>query len=442
MKKSDSMSTKPKTDLTDYIVSKATAPGRYFDDQKKGFCLRVDQSGRKTFLYITKTKQTIVKSEDGKTVLHVYPRKNITVTIGQFPEYKVKEARDRTKQYDILIGKGINPNTESKNQRAANRQAEQQALLEQRSKSMTLTAALEEYISYKASPTGKPSEKKTKNTLSAHTISSYRLTMGKHLKSWLDRPLSEITGEMCDKRYREIAQTSLSSANGAFRGLRAVCNHVIDYYDGTIIEKNPVRKVSWEDLEPREKRISDTDLPAWWAAVQKLENPVYADYFMMLLLTGLRKDEAATMLWENVNFKEKSWTVKNTKNGRNHSLPFTKSVEQLLKRRYEARTNEFVFPSSSKSGHVFDTRYQQQQVTALCGVVFDNHMLRKTFATAAAPLVSELYVKRFLNHHEKSNVTQAHYIHLDELASLQGPLQKIENSLLSISKGKTLSKVK
>lgn len=433
--------THDKQNLTQDLVDGLTVPGRYPHSKVAGFYLNVGNSGKKSYLFVTKMPQ----DKDGK-------RENISIGLGKHPAVTYKEAIIRLSECKALVGRGIHPVRKKKAEREANLIADKLAAEQQRAKSMTVQAALEDYIAYKTSAVkDKSAKKKQKGKLSASTISTYRLTMGKHLKDWLERPLSEITAAECDKKYREIASATLASANNAFRGLRAVCNHIIEYYDGTIIDKNPVRKVSWEDLEPREKRIKDEDLPSWWAANQELSNPVYSDYFTMLLLTGLRKEEAAGLVWDDVKFEDKYWIVRDTKNGRDHSLPFTKHVEQLLKRRRSNRIlgNDFVFPGQPRTTedgqieatHVFDTRYQQNQITGACGVEFDNHMLRKTFATAAGFVDTPAYIlDRFINHHEKNNVAQSHYIILKELKSLQDFLQKVEDRLLSFALPKPSSK--
>lgn len=46
-----------------------------------------------------------------------------------------------------------------------------------------------------------------------------------------------------------------------------------------------------------------------------------ADYLTLLLLTGLRRSEGAQLKWADVDFAEKTLTVRETKNGDDHVLP-------------------------------------------------------------------------------------------------------------------------
>jgi integrase len=44
-------------------------------------------------------------------------------------------------------------------------------------------------------------------------------------------------------------------------------------------------------------------MPAWFKAVRELSNPVLSAYQQGLLLTGARREELATLTWENVDFQ-------------------------------------------------------------------------------------------------------------------------------------------
>lgn len=48
-------------------------------------------------------------------------------------------------------------------------------------------------------------------------------------------------------------------------------------------------------------------LPAWFAAVRQIGNPVIAAYLQAALLTGARREEVAGIRWEDVDFQ---WNTK------------------------------------------------------------------------------------------------------------------------------------
>ena len=143
-----------------------------------------------------------------------------------------------------------------------------------------------------------------------------------------------------------------------------------------------------------------------------------------MLLTGLRRTEAATLTWDQVDFKEKTLTIADTKNGRVHRLPFSDAIEALLERRHEVQESPFVFPSDAERGHLSEPRSAIKRVCELSGVTFTLHDLRRTFITAAERLDIPAYaLKRLMNHKDPNDVTDGYIIF--DVERLRGPIQKI-----------------
>ena len=74
------------------------------------------------------------------------------------------------------------------------------------------------------------------------------------------------------------------------------------------------------------------DLPEFYRAVLALPNPVHRDYLLLLLFTGLRRGEAATLAWTNVDFGQRVIRIPaaRTKAGRKLDLPMSDIVHDLL----------------------------------------------------------------------------------------------------------------
>ena len=89
-----------------------------------------------------------------------------------------------------------------------------------------------------------------------------------------------------------------------------------------------------------------------------LPNPVARDYLLLLLFTGLRRTEAATLRWGDVDFVERviRLPAARTKAGRKLDLPMTDIVRDLLVARRAIGKEEYVFPSDSKSKHISEPR--------------------------------------------------------------------------------------
>jgi integrase len=180
-----------------------------------------------------------------------------------------------------------------------------------------------------------------------------------------------------------------------------------------IIDENPcdVLKKSELDLWSKPKRksriIPADKLKDWYEAVLLLTNHKAKTYLLLLLHTGLRANEALHLEWKNVDFKNDTVTVMDTKNHSNFTTyiptqlkPYLRSLQELT------GNNSFVFPSDNAEGAMAIPRWPLDQVTVKTGIEFSSHDLRRTFATIAeASLLPETIIKRLLNHATDNNVT-------------------------------------
>ena len=149
----------------------------------------------------------------------------------------------------------------------------------------------------------------------------------------------------------------------------------------------------------------------------------------MILLTGLRRQEAATLKWDQVDLIGKILTVLDTKNRDPHTLPLSNFLHELLMLRKQNQTNEYVFPGTGAAGHIIEPRKQMAKVTQLSDIQFTVHDLRRTFITIAESLDIPAYaLKRLLNHKMNNDVT-AGYIVAD-VERLRKPMQLITDYIL------------
>jgi integrase len=69
--------------------------------------------------------------------------------------------------------------------------------------------------------------------------------------------------------------------------------------------------------------IGVEDMPAWYEGLGKV-SAIGSDYLLLVLLTGLRRREAAALRWQDVDLdKSRTLTVHDTNNGRDHVLPLS-----------------------------------------------------------------------------------------------------------------------
>lgn len=275
---------------------------------------------------------------------------------------------------------------------------------------------------------------KTRKDLKENTIKDYNRVMKWAFEDWFSRPITEITKDMVERRHRERGKRSQARANNAMRVLRAIINHARSKFEDAkgnpIIVTNPVERLSqiraWFKVERRQTLIKAHQLAPWYQASLQLNNESTRDYLHFLLFTGLRRSEGAKLSWDEVDFEDRTFTISDTKNGESHTLPFSNFIEDLLKRRFENKQNEFVFPSDSKTGHIIDPQKSLIRIAEISGVKFTLHDLRRTFITIAESQDIPAYaLKQLLNHKDPRDVT-AGYIVMD-VERLRDPMQKVTN---------------
>jgi integrase len=286
---------------------------------------------------------------------------------------------------------------------------------------ITLREALEAYI-------------KTRD-LKPQTIQDMRLAF-KGFHHWMGRPMTEITRDKVALRHRSLGERSQARANLAMRYLRAVFNFAMaEYTDAQgrpILPENPVNRLSqtraWFRVERRRTVIKPHELKPWMQSViMALENTTVRDYLMLVLLTGLRRTEAISLRWQDIDLKWRALTVEDTKNRRAHTLPLSDYLVQMLSERQAKATSDYVFEGTN--GRLSNLRYAKAKVTGRSKVVFCIHDLRRTFATVADALDIPGYaVKALLNHTNANDVT-AGYIVID-VERLRAPMQKITDYML------------
>jgi integrase len=373
----------------------------YYDSELKGFGLRVGFSSK---TYIAETKIN---------------RKTVRVTIGKHGTLAPEQARKLAKEKLAVMGQNINPNAIEKDKRV---------------KAVTLKEIYEDYMA-------------ARKQLKPTTKRDYKSCMEIYFSDWLKKPVIDITRDMIEQRHAHLSERSKARANLAMRFLRALFNFAAEYRDSkghSIVGDNPVRRLSakkiWNRIDRRNNYIQSHELKPWWEAVHTLktdpndqrtqDKETIRDYLLLLLFTGLRREEALTLTWSNVNFKAKTLTVKDTKNRLDHVLPLSTFLFDLLNRRKSLTNSEWVFPGSGKTGRITEPRKQILNVIKISSVQFSSHDLRRTFASIVNKLgdaMSYYTVKRLLNH-KTADVTAGYIQH--DIDKLREAMQRVTNYIL------------
>lgn len=375
------------------IKTGQSAQKKYYDDNLKGFGVRVTSGGTKAFF-----------------VEKLINRKLNRITIGRYPEISPDMARKKATELLGQIAMGKDPVAEKRAQSM---------------REITLNEVFQEYL-------------QTRKTLKSKTINNYTHMIDKAFPTWKNKPILSITKDLISKHHEKLGtEHGEAYANLAMRVLRALFNFAAGQYEDaqgkSLIMENPVRRLSqtraWYRVERRQTYIKPHELEAWYAGLKQIENETLRDYLLLILLTGLRREEAATLKWGNVDLAAKTFTLVKTKNNESHTLPLSEFLYELLIARHEKKINDYVFPGTGAAGHIIEPRKQMAHVTKASGVHFTVHDLRRTFITIAESLdISAYALKRLMNHKMTNDVTAGYII--TDVERLRKPMQLITEYFL------------
>ena len=383
----------------------------YHDTNTIGLSIRVANTGRKTFIVRKKLNN-----------------KDTFSSVGHYPSTTIHQARSKARDILNVIDKGINPNN-----------IRGDVLTKQ---SITLQKVFEDYSI-------------SKHNLASSTLKNYISILDNYLNDWKKKAISEITRDMVEQRHRDITQgkgkfnESTSRANTTMRLIRALFNYAKGQYEDSrgepLFVHNPVDRIThnkgWNKEKIRQGVVHKYDLKKWYEGVMKLplqednvsrntSAEVVRDFLIFVMFSGLRRNEVLEMKWSDIDFKNHSFTIEDTKNNESHSLPLNFKLDEVLERRKNDSGNPYIFQGFKPNGHLHPPKRQLERARELCGGHFTNHDIRRTFETTANRLAFSQYtLKKLVNHKNTRDVT-GRYIVLD-IEELREPMKMIAEELWS-----------
>jgi integrase len=365
----------------------------YRDDQLKGFAVRITANGIKSFI--------IEKLIGGKVR---------RLTIGRYGALTVEQARKEAQKLLGKIATGVDLIAEKQTAKV---------------QGVTLLEVFNDYLNIR-------------KELKPKSVYEYKNIMKRAFAHWQHKPLLTITKDKIAKCHAQLGETSGTAyANSAMRTLRALFNFAAgqyeDAYGRSLITENPVRRLSqtraWYRIEKRRTYVKTYDFAAWYQSVIALSNETFRDYLLLILFTGLRREEAAQLTWQQIDLQTKTLTIPDPKNHDPHVLPLSDYLYKLLKSRSQTVISQYVFPGTGKKGHIVEPRRQTAKVKESSSVQFTIHDLRRTFITVAESLDIPAYaLKRLLNHKMTNDVTAGYIV--TDVERLRKPMQQITDYLM------------
>ena len=350
----------PRIKLTKSTIDALPTPDSdvvYWDAALPGFGIKVTPQGRKVFIVLYRTG-------GAGSRLRKY-------TIGPFGRVTLHQAR-------IVAQKVFAAKLEGRDPASEKREAKRRVAADR------VEDLLETFIIQRLSP-----------NCSVEEIS--RLLRREIGKSWAGRSIHEISKRDVIDIVDAIEQRGAPAA--ANKTLKSIKTFMSWCVGRAIIEKSPADEIPLPSKETaRDRVLTDKELVQVILAVREMRDP-YSSIVEFLALTGQRREEAAQMQWEEVDFMQRLWTIPKarSKNKNPHFVQLSDQALAVLKR--QAHEGPFVFSVLGQRPFQ-DFSNAKRELDRLSGVTgWRIHDLRRTCVSGMARLGIPPHVAdKILNH--------------------------------------------
>ena len=240
------------------------------------------------------------------------------------------------------------------------------------------------------------------------------LTVAGPLAALADVRMCDLTMERVEEWAKKEAIARPSSARLAIRLLKACLNWCAQHPTfSSVVATNAAKSGKVREVLGKPKLRNDVlqreQLEAWFAAVRKIKNPVIAAYLQCLLLTGARREELASLKWEDVDMRWKSLKLAD-KIEDFRMVPLTPFVMRLIASL--PRRNEWVFSSpASESGRIAEPRIAHNEALVIAGLPhLTLHGLRRSFASLCEWIETPSGISAQIQGHAPQGVREQNYI--------------------------------
>ena len=307
----------------------------FFDDDLPGFGVRVRSGGSQTFV-----------------VQYKFGRKHRRLNLGPVSALDLGKARATAKNLLAAVRLGRDPAGEKLEARAEAAE--------------TFGALLPRYLARQSAKLKPRSLVETKRHL---------LVRAKPLHP---RPVRTIDRRAIAIRLSEVAESNGPSAANQLRA--SLSTYFTWLAREGLVEANVVANTNRAPQNGARSRIlADAELKDIWHA---LDDDRYGSVVKLLMLTGARRDEIASLTWNEIDFENALIVLppERTKNRRTHEIPLAPPALEILQAQPH-RAREFVFGYVGQFGYQGWSKSKAELDARLPLPDWRLHDLRRTFST-------------------------------------------------------------
>lgn len=274
-------------------------------------------------------------------------RETLRLTLGDVRSWTIEDARIEANRLRVLVDKGTDPRELERQKEAAAAALQATAVAQ----AVTVGDAWAIYVAERRAYWGvrhyENHLEMTRPGGEARKRAKGPKTLPGPIAPLLPLRLVDLNGDAVHAWAKQESKTRPASVRLGLRLLKAFlrwCSNEAQYaqYVNPAAASSKKAREAAGSPEVRNDYLQREQLSAWFTHVRQLQNPVVAAYLQCLLITGARRDEMASLRWEDINFQWHGMTLKDKIEG-TRQVPLTPFVEHLISAL--PRRNEWVFSS-------------------------------------------------------------------------------------------------